>query len=215
MKQFPPCLRLLPMPSLRSGVVARRFAHEKPACSAPRCHSGLDARIRDAIDRAIPDPSPSKIDLLSVRSCASLRNYEDANLRAEAIPGPQPNLDWPERQRAYYWLGAFCRRWGRNLPRWRFARLVAQAHRLAKNPPTSAWCRSMLARRGGKAIQWKYRHEGRNPTEVATQAHAPGRRGPQASRFASPCASWFHFVKRALAEQADDPPRPTQAELVL
>ena len=81
------------------------------------------------------------------------------------------NLDWPARRRAYYWLGVFCKRWGRNLPRWRFAILVGQANRLAKNPPTSAWGRSMLASRGGKAVQWRYRHENRNPTGVASQVH--------------------------------------------
>jgi hypothetical protein len=87
--------------------------------------------------------------------------------------GRNPNgyfrdLDWPTRQRAYAWLGKFCKRWGRNLPRWRFAILVGQAHRLALNPPTSEWGRSMHAKRGGLAVQRMYRREGRNPTEAAT-----------------------------------------------
>ncbi len=81
------------------------------------------------------------------------------------------DLDWSVRQRAYHWLGVFTKRWGRNLPQWRFAILVGQAKRLAINPPTSAWGRSMLAKRGGKAAQRMYRHEGRNPTELATQVH--------------------------------------------
>jgi hypothetical protein len=29
----------------------------------------------------------------------------------------------------------------------------------------------MLAKRGGKAVQWKYRHEGRHPIEIATKVH--------------------------------------------
>jgi hypothetical protein len=95
-----------------------------------------------------------------------LKQYQGRNPK-----GYFQGLDGPVRQRAYYWLGVFCKRWGRNLPRWRFAILVGQAHRLAKNPPTSAWGRSMHAKRGGKAVQWKYRHEGRIPTVVATQVH--------------------------------------------
>jgi hypothetical protein len=102
-------------------------------------------------------------------------------MRGRPIPGLKkfqgrnPNgyfhdLDWPTRQRAYYWLGLFCKRWGRDLPLWRFAILVGQAKRLALNPPDSAWGRSMLAKRGGKAVQLKYRHEGRHPTEKATYA---------------------------------------------
>src|SRR5215831_8792439 len=93
----------------------------------------------------------------------SLKKYQCRNPR-----GYFQDLDGPSRQRAYRWLGLFCNRWGRDLPRWRFAILVGQAHRLAKNPPTPSWGRSMLAKRGGKAVQWKYRREGRNPTEKAT-----------------------------------------------
>lgn len=90
--------------------------------------------------------------------------------------GRNPNgyfqdLDWPTRQRAYYWLGVFTKRWSRNLPQWRFAILVGQAKRLALNPPTSAWGRSMLAKRGGTVVQLSYRHEGRHPTEIATAVH--------------------------------------------
>ena len=47
------------------------------------------------------------------------------------------------------------------MPRWRFAILVGQAKRLALNPPTSDWGRSMLAKRGGYAVQRKYLAEGR------------------------------------------------------
>jgi hypothetical protein len=102
-------------------------------------------------------------------------------MRSGSIPGlkkyrgrnPQgyfQDLDWPVRQRAFRWLGVFCKRWGRNLTSWRFPILVGQAKRLALNPPTSDWGRSMLAKRGGKAVQRKYRREGRHPTEKATYA---------------------------------------------
>jgi len=70
---------------------------------------------------------------------------------------------------AYWWLQKFVTRWERNLPPWRFAILVGQAKRLALNPPTSAWGRSMHAKRGGLAVQRQYLLEGRHPTERATQ----------------------------------------------
>ena len=40
---------------------------------------------------------------------------------------------------------------------------MGQARRLALNPPTSAWGRSMRARKGGLAAQARYRSEGRDP----------------------------------------------------
>jgi len=44
---------------------------------------------------------------------------------------------------------------------WLRAILMGQAKRLALNPPTSAWGRSMLAKRGGHATQQAYRDAGR------------------------------------------------------
>ena len=73
------------------------------------------------------------------------------------------------RMAAWRWLGKFQERWGRNMPRWRFAILVGQAKRLALNPPDSAWGRSMHSKKGGKAVQRKYRAEGRHPTKFATR----------------------------------------------
>lgn len=67
------------------------------------------------------------------------------------------DLPWEARRRAQRWLWHFCQRWGRNLPGWRFAILVGQAKRLALNPPTSAWGRSMRAKRGGYAVQRLHR----------------------------------------------------------
>ena len=103
-------------------------------------------------------------------------------MRGKPIPGLKkyqgrnPNgyfqdLPWETQHAARMWLRRLCQKWGRNLPQWRFAILVGQANRLAKTPPTSAWGSSMLAKRGGKAVQWRYRHEGRHPTEIATQVH--------------------------------------------
>jgi hypothetical protein len=69
------------------------------------------------------------------------------------------------------WLWRFRQKWDRDLPPWRFAILVGQAKRLALNPPSYEWSRWMNAKKGGYAVQRAYRHEGRNPTLAATQAH--------------------------------------------
>jgi len=70
---------------------------------------------------------------------------------------------------AVKWLERFLLRWGNNVPHWRFAILVGQAKRLALHPPSSFWGRSMHAKRGGYAVQRRYRVEGRNPTQKATR----------------------------------------------
>jgi hypothetical protein len=88
--------------------------------------------------------------------------------------GRNPNgyfADLPPKARlaAWRWLAKFCQKWGRNMPRWRFAILCGQARRLALTPPDSAWGRSMHSRKGGIAVQRKYRAEGRHPTKIATR----------------------------------------------
>jgi hypothetical protein len=50
---------------------------------------------------------------------------------------------------------------------WVLPILVGQARRLATNPPTSSWGRSMQAKKGGYAVQRRYRAEGRDPTAKA------------------------------------------------
>jgi hypothetical protein len=82
------------------------------------------------------------------------------------------DLPWDVRQRAHRWLDRFCkRRRARGLPiePWLIGIYCGQAKRLALNPPTSAWGKSKLAKRGGLAVQRKYRLEGRHPTEYATR----------------------------------------------
>lgn len=78
----------------------------------------------------------------------ALENYRGHNPK-----GYFEDLPWEVRNRAHQWLFRLCPKWGRDLPAWRFAILVGQAKRLAPNPPTSAWGRSMLAKRGGLAVQ--------------------------------------------------------------
>jgi len=63
------------------------------------------------------------------------------------------------RRRAEEWLSKFRGRWAWNLPNWRLAILVGQSRRLALHPPDSAWGRSMLATRGGHALQRRRRAE--------------------------------------------------------
>jgi hypothetical protein len=78
------------------------------------------------------------------------------------------------------WLVHFLQRTGPWLESWRLANYVGQARRLTRNPPTSAWGRSMLAKRGGYAVQEKYRREGRtgarHPAVRATAVSASRRR---------------------------------------
>ena len=95
---------------------------------------------------------------------AALEKYRNRNPR-----GYFEYLPWEVRNRAHQWPFRLCSKWDRDLPAWRFAILVGQAKRLALNPPTSAWGRSMLAKRGGLAVRRKYRVEGREPTRKATK----------------------------------------------
>jgi hypothetical protein len=66
-------------------------------------------------------------------------------------------LDLPPHQRraAVRWLRKFVDRWGADVPSWRLARLVGVARRLARNPPSPRFGRSMLARRGVAARRRK------------------------------------------------------------
>jgi hypothetical protein len=56
-----------------------------------------------------------------------------------------------------------CTRWRHNLPSWRKAILAGRARWLAVHRPDSAWGRSMRAKRGGYAVQEKYRRQGHHP----------------------------------------------------
>jgi hypothetical protein len=86
------------------------------------------------------------------------------------------------RSVAAKWLKHFVLRWGNNLPQWRFAILVGQAKRLALHPPSSSWGRSMHAKRGGFAVQRRYRAEGRNPTQKATRVRLFQQKAEKARR---------------------------------
>jgi hypothetical protein len=93
-----------------------------------------------------------------------LDNYRNRNRN-----GYFDDLPLDIRISAAQWLDRFCKKWAGDLPSWRFAILVGQARRLALNPPTSSWGRSMLAKRGGLALQRKLRLEGKHPTAHATR----------------------------------------------
>ncbi len=75
------------------------------------------------------------------------------------------------RKRAFLWLQKMVnkrRLRGRKVDGWVYGILCGQANRLTLNPPTSAWGRSMRAKKGGYAVQQRYRAEGRQPTAKAT-----------------------------------------------
>jgi hypothetical protein len=91
--------------------------------------------------------------------------------RKPAPPGGAfASLTWQQQRAAEQLLWKFCQRWAGNLPRWRRAILVGQAKQLALHPRDSDWARRMLAKRGGLAVQEKYKREGTNPTAKATEA---------------------------------------------
>src|SRR5262249_1906260 len=92
----------------------------------------------------------------------SLRKYRGRPTIYE-LPGPL-------RFKAQQWLSRLigqAKSRGRPLHGWYVAILCGQAKRLALNPPTSAWGRSMLAKKGGYAAQRRYRMEGRDPAAKA------------------------------------------------
>lgn len=79
-----------------------------------------------------------------------------------------------QRALAFQHLKRFLLKWralGGGLPRGRLGILVGQAMRLARmsDADLSAWGKRMLAKRGGYAVQRRYRAEGRHPTEKATR----------------------------------------------
>jgi hypothetical protein len=96
-------------------------------------------------------------------------------------PGNFADLPPEQQKRAHYWLTRWLTKYrcqGRQVPKWKFAILCGQARRLAKNPATSAWGRSMCAKKGGYAVQERYRAEGRHPTERATAVRVLRQQGP-------------------------------------
>jgi hypothetical protein len=109
---------------------------------------------------------------------AALKNY-----RRRHPAGYFQDLSPTLRASAYRWLDRFCtRRLTRGLPvePWLFAIYCGQARRLALNPPNSAWGKSMLAKRGGYAVQRRYVLEGRtgprHPAHKAARVSAQKRK---------------------------------------
>jgi len=113
---------------------------------------------------------------------AGLKKYRGRNPQ-----GYFEELPWEVRQRAYGWLHHLMQK-GRaergGVPRWLFALYVGQAKRLARTTPEERrkWGRSMLGRRGGLAVQRRYRQEGRHPTANATLCRTTQQRAVKATR---------------------------------
>jgi len=102
-------------------------------------------------------------------------NYKDKTTKGEGqyamslFPrNPHSRSDVPmfeglspqQEQEASRLLDKFLRRHP-DCPAWLYPILVGNARRLAINPPSSAWGRSMRAKKGGYATQRRYRIEGR------------------------------------------------------
>ena len=89
--------------------------------------------------------------------------------------GREPFADLPPdlRRVAWDWVEHLIRRriaeYGFVEP-WLYGIYYGQAKRLTQNPPTPEWGRHMRSIRGGKAVQRKYKQEGRHPTAKATAA---------------------------------------------
>lgn len=114
---------------------------------------------------------------------STVRIEELKKFRGRNPRGYFEDLPWEVRNRACAWLDKFVtRRKARfgDVPKWLFPIYVGQAKRLALNPPTAAWGRSMLAKRGGYAVQHRYQAEGRtgkaHPAHHAARVSASKRR---------------------------------------
>lgn len=121
-----------------------------------------------------------------------LRKFRGRNPR-----GYFEGLPWEARNRAYAWLDKFvARRKARfgDVPKWLFAIYVGQAKRLALNPPTAAWGRKMLAKRGGYAVQRQYQAEGR--TGKAHPAHHAARVSAWGSNRSVTASAIYREYKR-------------------
>jgi hypothetical protein len=96
----------------------------------------------------------------------SLKQYQRSSNRARF-----DDLPLSLRCVAEGWLAKWERRraakHGR-VPAWLHAIYCGQAKSVALHPRDGAWGRWMRAKRGGYAVQRKYRAEGRNPTAKAT-----------------------------------------------
>jgi hypothetical protein len=122
------------------------------------------------------------------------------------------DLPEPLRSDAWDWYHRILRKrqsLGKSTPApWLRAILMGQAKRLALNPPTSAWGRSMLAKRGGHAVQQLYVQQGRT-----------GKRHP-AHRAAAIGASRRKCCAQQRAEEQRHehqglPPKPRRKQLPL
>jgi hypothetical protein len=99
------------------------------------------------------------------RPIPGLKKYQRRNSR-----GYFEDLPWPLQRKAHDRLWHLCQKWKGNLPQWRLAILVGRAKDLTLHPRGYEWSRWMNAKKGGYAVQRRYRAEGRHPTEKATHA---------------------------------------------
>lgn len=129
------------------------------------------------------------------------------------------------RPRAHWWLKRFLERRersGKRVSPWLFAIYVGQAKRLTLHPPGSEWGRSMLAKRGGYAVQQRYRWEGRHPTRKATYVRlirqkSRAKEAPKRTGETVPSLSVVKEISKPyIFQQRPDlpPPPPREAHLM-
>ena len=100
------------------------------------------------------------------------------------------------------WLEHFvnrCRAQGKPVEPWLYGIYCGQAKRLAINPPSPEWGRSMAAKRGGYARQMQCRLDGKNPTLKATYVRLMRQGRPESGKR-------FLEASRRVLPQVDAPP---------
>lgn len=114
---------------------------------------------------------------ISNMKIAALEKY-----RRDGHTGLFAYLPLETRRCAERWLHYFCQRRrarGLAMESWLIGIYCGQAKRLALNPPSPAWGKSMLAKRGGYAVQRRYILEGRtgprHPAQKAARVSAQRR----------------------------------------
>lgn len=90
---------------------------------------------------------------------ASQRPVSDSS-----VPLAFQTLTWEQQQTAMMWLHKFCKRWGNDLPPWRYGILVGTAKRLALFPFDSARGLSVFRSRAGQGFARKCKLLGYNPS---------------------------------------------------
>jgi len=124
----------------------------------------------------------------------SLENYPRKHGR-----GYFDDLPWQAQQRAHQWLHRFATRREAThgvVADWLLPIYIGKARHLALTTPEerSRWGRSMLAKRGGLAVQRRYRLESRHPTARATLCRVVKQRAKKRASLGLPSPSRVNYL---------------------